>query len=543
MMKAMAATGTVSSVAGCMGDQQNGGTQSGQTTSGDNDQTSANTQKNQGGELVMGLRGEPRNLSYWQSYTYYENNVTTNIWEPLFNFGPEAPYELEPALATNMEIEDDTHFVFDLREGVRFHNGSEMTAEDVKASVEWVQNPDAKASLAWFFTNLDTINVIDDYTVEFVLSKPDAIMKFVPGTIGAAVAPKKQIEEKGLELGQQPIGAGPWKLDEWKSGNYITLTRHDKFYKDDRPYLDKITFEIEPSSTSRVTGMKDGSFDTIDGFPPTQADTLKNMQNVDLYDDVVAYGAASFTYNQTKEPFDKTKVRRAVSHAIDVDKMVKSTVGEYGRRAYSMIPEEMEFGYVGPDDLEHNAFPKDKAKAKKLLDEAGLTGSPRFETEIHVPNSTSARKVAKVVQAELSKVNIDVSIKKLTTKQWFQEWFGKPAEEQAPMLFTEWLSDFPDPQPLLGPLYRTGSTNNWTGYSNKEVDKLLDTLRHSLDREERANAAKKANKIIVDDAVYLWMYHSVYLRAFKSRYKGFIQRPPFFEYWPTMFEDVHDTQA
>jgi ABC-type transport system substrate-binding protein len=417
-----------------------------------------------------------------------------------------------------------------------------LTAEDVKASIEFVQNPESQSSLAWLFANLDSVNVMDEYTVEWVLSQSDSIMQFVPATLGAAVAPKSQIDEKGLDLGTDPVGAGPWQLEEWQSGNYIQLSRHDNYWREGRPYLDTLTFNIEPSSSSRITGLQDQSIDTVDQFPSSQAQTIEQMSHVELYQDLISFGAAFFTFNQTKEPFDNRNVRRAVSYAIDTEQMTESIKGDYGRHAYSMIPEEMEFGHVGPDDLEYDGFPYDPEQARQLLDEEGITGDPRFETAIHVPNYDDTRQAARIIQEYLAEIQIDVEINEMTEQQHIQEWFGEPPENQGPMLFGDWVSDFPDPQPLLEPLYRTGTSNNWTGYSNEEVDEYLDTVRTSLDPEERAEAAKNANQQVVDDANYLWMWHPVHMRAMNNRYEGWIHRPPFFGYWATMFGTVYDSE-
>lgn len=494
-----------------------------------------------GGSMTFALGGSPTNLSYWQSYDTVTNNLTTQIWDSLLEYS-EPDMELQPALAKSWEATDDTTYVYELREGVTFHDGSEMTADDVIASAHLTLRDEAKSPLAWMFGAVDNFEKVDEYTVQVNMAEPDASFKYVPATTAWSVAPKAQIEEKGTDLAQDPVGAGPFKLDEWKSGNYVRITRHDDYWDGELPYLDEATFQIVPNGTSRITGMKNGNYGGTNDIPIDQLSVLDRIDNVELYTKT-SFQTSHLVFNCQEEPFSNVDVRRAVSYAIDTEAITKSTVGEYGSHAYSMLPEGM-MGHVTPDDLEYNGFPYDPEKAKTMLDEAGFTGSPRFSTTLMTPKDTVRQKPAIAIQQYLSEVGIDVSVKKVSQSTYVDTIWGEEDFSKRPGLqMTLWASDFPSPDAIIRPLFDSEQfppSNNWFGYENSEVDELLQQFKTTLDTDQRAEYAKQANKIVVDEAPGVWLFHPDTTKAFNTKYKGYAgQIPAFVTYFSTFLRDMY----
>jgi peptide/nickel transport system substrate-binding protein len=537
-VKMLAGATGATALAGCTGEDDSGSGGTSETEAGG---SSSSEGDRQGGTMTFALGGSPRNLSYWQSYDTITNNLTAQIWDGLLEYS-EPDMELQPALAASWTAEDQTTFVYELREGVNFHDGSEMTADDVIASANLTLSDEAQSPLAWMFSSVDSFEKIDDYTVQVNLSEPDAAFQFVPATTAWGVAPKAKIEEMGTDLAQDPIGAGPFQLEEWNSGNYVEISSHDDYWDENLPYLDGARFEIVPNGTSRITGMQNGNYGGTNDIPIDQLSVLDGFDSVDLYS-VTSYQTSFVVFNSTKEPFGNPDVRRALSYAIDTEGITESTIGQYGSHATSMLPENM-MGHVTPDDLEYDGFPYDPETARSMLDDAGYTGSPRFETTLLTPKDTVRQKPALVIQENLSQINVSVNLNEVSTSQYVESFWGETdMSNREPMQMGLWASDFPSPDAILTPLFRSEQLppgNNWFAYENEEVDELVQQFKTTLDTDERAEYAKQANQLIVDDAPGVWIFHPDTTKAFNAKFGGYDgQIPAFVTYFSSFLRDMY----
>lgn len=540
LLKAMAASAGTTLVAGCAGGDGGEGEGDGDGE-GSGEGGSGETSDRHGGTMTFALGDSPRNLSYWQSYDTITNNLTAQIWDSLLEYS-EPEMNLNPALAEDWTADDETTFVYNLREGVTFHDGSEMTADDVIASANLTLRDEAQSPLAWMFSSVDSFNKVDEYTVRVDLSEPDAAFQFVPATTAWSVAPKSKIDEMGTDLAQDPVGAGPFELDEWRSGNFIEITRHEDYWDDDLPYLDGARFEIVPNGTARITGMKNGDYGGTNDIPIDQLSVLDDIDNVDLYT-VTSFQTSFVVFNSTKEPFGNADVRRALSYAVDTESITQSTVGKFGTEATSMLPENL-IGHVEPEDLEYDGFPYDTEEAERLLDEAGYTGSPRFETTLLTPKDTVRQKPALSIQEDLSEIDVTVNLREVSTSEYIESFWGETdMSKREPMQMGLWASDFPSPDAILTPLFQSDQLppgNNWFAYENEEVDQLIQQFKTTLGTEERAEFAKQANQIIVDEAPGIWIFHPDTTKAFNAKYEGYAgQIPAFVTYFSTFLRDMY----
>lgn len=537
-VKMLAGATGASALAGCTGSDDSGDGGTGDDESG-SDSTEASDRH--GGTMTFALSDSPRNLSYWQSYDTITNNLTVQIWDSLLEYS-EPDMELQPALAESWNAQDQTTFVYELREGVTFHDGSEMTADDAIASAQLTLRDEAQSPLAWMFSSVDTFEKIDEYTVQVNLSEPDAAFQFVPATTAWSVAPQAQIEEMGTDLAQDPVGAGPFQLEEFQSGNYIEISRHDDYWDGDLPYLDGARFEIVPNGTARITGMQNEDYGGANNIPIDQLSVLDGLDNVDLYS-VTSFQTSFVVFNSTKEPFGDVDVRRALSYAIDTESITESTVGQYGSPATSMLPENL-MGHVEPEDLEYDGFPYDPDTARSMLDDAGYTGSPRFETTLLTPQDTVRQKPALSIQANLAEINVDVNLREVSTSEYIESFWGETdMSNREPMQMGLWASDFPSPDAILTPLFQSGQLppgNNWFAYENEEVDQLIQQFKTTLDAEERAEFARQANQRIVDDAPGVWIFHPDTTKAFNGKFEGYSgQIPAFVTYFSSFLRDMY----
>lgn len=526
----MSAAAGTTALAGCTGGQDDSGSESDGSGNG-----------RHGGSMTFALGDSPRNLSYWQSYDTITNNLTAQIWDSLLEYS-EPEMELQPALAESWEPPDDTTFVYELREGVTFHDGSEMTAEDVIASAQLTLRDEAQSPLAWMFDSVESFTEIDEYTVEVRLSEPNAAFQFVPATTAWSVAPASAIEEMGTDLAQEPVGAGPFQLDEWRSGNFVRLTRHDDYCDGDLPYLDEATFQIVPSGTGRITGMQNGEYGGTNDIPIDQISVLDQVDTVDLYT-VTSFQTSFAVFNSTKEPFGDVDVRRPLSFAIDTEAITRSTVGEYGSHAISMLPENLH-GHVTPDELEYDGFPYDPERAEQVLDDAGYTGSPRFSTTLLAPQDTVRQKPAVAIQENLANIGVEVNVREVSTSEYVESFWGETdMSEREGMQMGLWASDFQSADAILRPLFQSEQLppgNNWFAYRNEEVDELIRQFTQTLDADERAEYARQANRRIVDDAPGVWIFHPDTTKAFNGKFEGYDgQIPAFVTYFSTFLRDMY----
>jgi peptide/nickel transport system substrate-binding protein len=291
--------------------------------------------------------------------------------------------------------------------------------------------------------------------------------------------------------------------------------------------------------------MKSGNYGGTNDIPIDQLSVLDQLDNVDLHT-VTSFQTSFVVFNSTKEPFGDPNVRRALSYGVDTKSAAKSTVGEYGSHATSMLPKNL-MGHVEPDDLEHDGFPYDPEKAKQMLDEAGLTGSPRFETTLLTPKDTIRQKPALAIQQDLSEIGVKVNLKKASTSTYIESFWGETdMSKREPMQMGLWASDFPSPDAILTPLFKSNQLppgNNWFAYENEEVDELITKFTTTLDTEQRAEYAKQANKLIVDDAPGIWIVHPDTTKAFNKKYQGYDgQVPAFVTYFTTFLRDMYIQQ-
>ena len=536
----LAGAAGVSTLAGCTGSDDSGdGDGSDSGTGGDS--AEGGISDRHGGTMTFALRDSSRNFSYWQSYDTITNNLTAQIWDSLLEYS-EPDMELQPALAESWNAQDQTTFVYELREGVTFHDGSEMTADDVVASARLTLRDEAQSPLAWMFAAVDTFEKIDDFTVQVNLSEPDAAFQFVPATTAWSVAPQAKIEEMGTDLAQDPVGAGPFQLKEFQSGNYIEISRHDDYWDGNLPYLDGARFEIVPNGTARITGMQNEDYGGTNDIPIDQLSVLDGLDNVDLYS-VTSFQTSFVVFNSTKEPFGDVDVRRALSYAIDTESITQSTIGQYGSPATSMLPENL-IGHVEPEDLEYDGFPYDPETARSMLDDAGYTGSPRFETTLLTPQDTVRQKPALSIQADLAEINVDVNLREVSTSEYVESFWGETdMSNREPMQMGLWASDFPSPDAILTPLFQSDQLppgNNWFAYENEEVDQLIQQFKTTLDTEERTEYARQANRRIVDDAPGVWIFHPDTTKAFNQKFGGYDgQIPAFVTYFSSFLRDMY----
>ncbi|PDQ19740.1 peptide ABC transporter substrate-binding protein [Mesorhizobium sanjuanii] len=436
----------------------------------------------QGGAITVTYKDDVATLDPAIGYDWQNWSMIKSLFDGLMDYEPGTT-NLKPDLAESYEIAPDGKtFTFKLRHGVKFHNGREMTADDVKYSLDRVTNPKTQSPGAGFFgsikgyddvaagkaESLSGVTVVDPYTIKFELTRPDATFLHVMAINFAHVVPKEEVEKYGADFGKHPVGTGAFKLAEWTLGQRIVFERNPDYWHKGLPHLDKVTFEIGQEPIVALLRLQKGEIDIPgDGIPPAKFQEV--MADPEQKARVVEGGqlhTGYITMNTTMAPFDNVKVRQAVNMAINKDRIVQ-LINNRAVPANQPLPPSMP-GY----DKAFKGYPHDVAKAKALLAEAGHPDG--FETQLFAMNTDPNPRIAQAIQQDLAAIGIKASIQSLAQANVIAAGGDKAG---APMIWSggmAWIADFPDPSNFYGPILGCAGAVpggwNWSWYCNKDLD-------------------------------------------------------------------------
>jgi len=458
----------------------------------------------QGGSIVITYKDDVATLDPAIGYDWQNWSMIKSLFDGLMDYVPGTT-TLRPGLASSYEISDDgTVFTFHLRAGVKFHNGREMTADDVKYSLDRVTNPATQSPGAGFFgsiagydamadgsaTALAGVEVIDPLTVRISLARPDATFLHVMALNFASVVPKEAVDAAGADFGKLPVGTGAFKLAEWTIGQRLVFARNTDYWRAGEPYLDQITFEVGQEPIVALLRLQNGEIDVPgDGIPPAKftevmADPAQAARVVEGGQLHTGY----ITLNVKMPPFDNVAVRQAVNMAINKDRIVQIINGRAVPATQPLPPSMPGYtqGYAG--------YSFDPEAARKMLADAGFPSG--FETELYVMNTDPNPRIAQAIQQDLSNVGINAALKSLAQASVIAAG-GEP--DQAPMIWSggmAWIADFPDPSNFYGPILGcAGAVQggwNWSWYCNPALD------------DEAATADSITDPAKVDERMAMW---------------------------------------
>jgi peptide/nickel transport system substrate-binding protein len=473
--------------------------------------------------LTFALEADVRGLEPALAYDFTANPVACQISEGLMLFDDEGG--IQPLLAEEYEHPDPLTYIYSLKSGLTFHDGSPVTIDDVIASIARVRDPEVAGPLAWMYDGLGaTVEKTGDMQITITLETPSAYFQFVTATTAGHVIPKAAIEEFGLDLLRNPIGTGPYKFVEWNSGSDIQLEKNADYWQAGMPYFDRLVFQIVPEGTTRVTALTTGEVNTMTQVPPDQIETIKADDSV-TWNEVVGYTINCVALRTDKAPFDDVKVRQAVAHAIPYDDIMANIVKDTGVLARNTtVPSNMPGS--AEDQLEPVTY--DVEMAKQLLSESSQPNGFSTKYNVIAPNDVWVPQ-AIAVQEALKEINIDVEIVQYAYADFITL---QQAGDYEGMMSFQWASDFPDASGNLIPLFHSKNVppqNNHSFYNNPEFDKLLDDSEAELDPEAREQMLIDAQKLVSDDQPMIFFEHYKWYMPITVGITGYTVRPLW--YW------------
>lgn len=462
-----------------------------------------------GGTLRVAFQNEWESLDPHVTSSYSSYQILNNVLDGLTYYDNDL--NLTPWLAESWERDGNT-WTLHLREGIKFSNGREMTADDVKWTWERLIDPETGSGNAARVGPPETeIEVVDDYTLQVTHPEPFGIF---PQSIGfdksTGIVAKESLEEDGTI--SVPIGTGPFKITDVQGTTRLVLERNEYYWQENYPCVDEIVIEPIPDDTVRETALRGGEVDWVLTIAPQNFDSLQSDPNV-VVDTAPQLSYDYIGVNVTREPFDDVRIRHAIAYALDRQQVCEAAF--FGLCTTIQSPT----GPGSPWYFDYAPYERDLEKAKQLLAEAGYPDGLEMEL---MPTTQYQHTVrgAQVIQQQLAEVGIDASINAL---EW-SEWLEKEGNFQYDTYICNW-NGLIDADQYYYLQHHTGLVFNFTGYSNPEFDKLVEEGRSISDFEERYEIYEQANKILVDDAPYIYMFNKKEIRAYAPYVKGFVVRP------------------
>ncbi|MDQ0394477.1 ABC transporter substrate-binding protein [Labrys monachus] len=437
---------------------------------------------NRGGTITVTFKDDIATLDPAIGYDWQNWSMINGLFSRLVDYKPGSTV-LGPSLADSYTVSPDgKSYTFKLHPGVKFTNGREITAADVKYSIERAVNPKTQGPGAGFFHSIvgadkltagtaqamDGIVAVDDHTVRFDLVQPDATFLNVLALNFASVVPKEAVEAANGDFGKHPVGSGAFMLKEWTVGQRLVFQRNPDYFVKERPYIDGFTIEIGQEPLVALLRLQKGEVDIAgDGIPPAKYLEMKKSPDfAGMIVDRDQLETSYVTLNTQVKPLDNPKVRQALNMAINKDRIVRIINGR-ATPANQVLPPLMP-GY----DKDYKGYAYDVAKAKALLAEAGLPDG--FSTQLYTSNTDPQPRIAQAIQQDLAAVGVKAEIKALANPNVIA---AGGTQGQAPMVWSGglgWIADFPDPSDFYGPILACGSAVaggwNWSWYCNKDIE-------------------------------------------------------------------------
>ncbi|MCG8693351.1 MAG: ABC transporter substrate-binding protein, partial [Minwuiales bacterium] len=430
----------------------------------------------QGGGMVVTYKDDVSTLDPAIGYDWQNWSMIKSLFNGLMDYKPGTT-ELTLDLAESMDIsEDGLTYTFKLREGVKFHNGRALTADDIKYSIERTVNPATQSPGQGFFgmiagfdeaaagnaAGLSGIEVLSPTEIRFTLSRPDATFLHVLAINFAFAVPKEEVAKHGADFGKNPVGTGAFRMTEWSLGQRVRFERNADYYHDGLPKLDEIVFEVGQEPLVALLRLERGEVDILgDGIPPAKFLQVKDdPANADKIVEGGQLHTGYLTMNVKMAPFDNKDVRQAVNMAINKDRIIRMINGRAVPAGQPLPPAMPGF------DKAYDGYPFDPAGAKAKLAEAGFADG--FTTELYAMNTDPNPRIAQAIQQDLAAIGIKAEIKSLAQANVIAA--GGEAD-QAPMIWSggmAWIADFPDPSNFYGPILGCGGAVkggwNWAWY-------------------------------------------------------------------------------
>jgi peptide/nickel transport system substrate-binding protein len=446
-----------------------------------------------GGTLTIGADADPIGLDPTTLTAFSSHDFTALIYTGLLRWN--AQMEIEPDLAVSYEMPDDKTYIFKLREGVKFHNGQDFSAEDVKYTFDRILDPATASKLQAQYSSIKAVTVVDPTTVKFELETPTAaFLNYLATNPDGAIIPR------GVEnLDTAPVGTGPFVFESYQPNQQFTLTANPDYYEDGLPYLSKVIFRFYKDQSTLSSALRSRAIDMTWLKDPKVA-ALMTRTAPQL---VSAPGQTSRTFpvwlNMKAPPLDDVRVRRALSLATDREACLQTVLGGSGKVG-AMLPESQVGGYDGVGEMPYYNY--DPEAAKTLLAEAGYADGIDLGDYIVVAANPLDVACAQILQQQWQAAGITVRLMPMETAPLLSQW----SSGAWPTLLSVALSWSSDADVIFQYLVSDSKFGKAMGMSDEKLDDMIAAARAEVNREARAAANLEIQRHIADNAYIMQIY-------------------------------------
>jgi peptide/nickel transport system substrate-binding protein len=486
------------------------------------------------GTLVMGLVAEPTSLDPGQLTDINSMKLLGALYDTLVRFLPDS-FDLQPALATSWDLSSDGMvYTFNLRPGVKFHDGTEFNADAVKFTYDRLLDPNHPFAdtgpfpfAPGYYGSIAETVVVDPLTVQFRLKKQDsALIRAFTLNTGRIVSPTA-VAASRKNFAQNPVGTGPFRFVSWDHNQRISLTANTDYW-DGAPALSQLVFRPLADEQTRITEFLSGGVDVIFDVPPDNIDQVKGNSQA-LFVEQPGPHVWWVTLNVTRPPFDNVLVRRAANYAVNKDAMTQDILKGTGTPAVGPIPPAISWAYTN----QVTQYNYDPDRARALLQDSGVLMP--INTTFWVTESGSGMQSPKTmgtaIQADLAAVGINAQIQ---TFEWgaYLNKYGAGLGDEAGLAELSWMFDSGDPAHMLpNNLYGPScSPKGFNGgcYQNSQVDQLMDNALKITDLGDRGAIYRQIQQIVADDAPWIFVDNQIQNMALSTRVQNLKLHPSFY---------------
>ena len=492
-------------LSGCSGDKK----EAGSTT-----ENELSKKPVEGGTIKVGISQDLDSLDPHKAVSAGTKEVLFNIYEGLVK--PDSDGNLVVAVAEDYEMSDDAKvYTFTLRDGVKFHNGDEVTAEDVKYSIDRCADTSNGEPLVSAYSIVESVNILDENTVEIRLTEPNT--EFL-AYMTTAIVPKDY-----EDLDTAPVGTGPFKYVSRSPQENVILEKNEDYWGE-KAHLDKVEFKIVADADMLVTNLKGGSIDMAMRLTTSQAAEL--TEGFHIEEGTMNLVQALYLNNDV-EPLNNEKVRQALCYAINPDEIMDMMADGKGVRIGTSMYPGLKKYY---DEEYANYYEQDYEKAKALLKEAGYEDG--FDLEITVSSADQPHvDTAQVIAEELKNIGVNVKIKPVEWEVWLEEVYAN-RNYQSTVVGVD--ASNVSARAMLE-RFTTDGHGNFVNFSDEEYDKIFKEAISTTDEEKQIKLYKELEGILAEKAANVYIQDLANLVAISDKFDGYVFYPLYVQDMSTIY--------
>ncbi|MEH3087325.1 MAG: glutathione ABC transporter substrate-binding protein GsiB [Xylophilus ampelinus] len=474
------------------------------------------------GNVVLAIGQQPETLDPYNTNTTMTTAVTKTFYEGLFQFDKDL--KVRNVLAESHEVsKDGLVYTFKLRQGVKFHDGTDFNAAAVKANLDRVMDPANRLLRATQFNRIAKVEAVNPQTVRITLKEPFGPFINSLAHASAAMISPAALQKYGKDIALHPVGTGPFEFVEWKQTEAIVGKKFAGYWKKGYPKIDGVSWKPVLENNTRAAMLQTGEADFAYPIPYEQVAQIKKSDKIEVVT-TPSIITNFLAFNMLQKPFDNPKVREAVGYAVNKEALAKVAFSGFAFPAQGFVPQGIQYA------VKMSPIPYNVQKAKDLLKEAGYPNG--FETTLwSAYNNSTSQKVLQFVQQQLSQVGIKLQVQALEPGQRAEQVDSWPDPKTAKvrLYYTRWSSSTGEADWALRPLFATEAwapkLNNMSFYSSPVVDGSIAKALVSVDDAEKAALYKTVQEQLAKDLPRIPLVTDENVSAHAKRLSGVVVMP------------------